>query len=319
MLNLYFTVDVEIWCSGWDNLDQKFPDAFKKYVYGKTSKGDFGLPYKLKVLSDNGLRGVFFVEPLFSLRFGNDPLSEIIGIIREAGHDVEMHLHSEWVDEIDHPDLPKINSKRQFLRDFNQDEQEQLIRAGIKIFRNNGISEISAFRAGGFGFNIDTLEALKKNEIFIDSSYNASVRGRDSNLMPGTLVTEPLQYNGVHEVPMTVFADKPGNLRHAQLCACSFREMEGLLWSALENDWNHLVFLSHNFELLNSSMTQPNTVVLKRFHQLCHFLQKNMDCFKTGSFSNYKQPDSATQRQPLKSPVWKTGLRTLEQLRSRFS
>ena len=59
MLNVYFTVDVEIWCDGWKDIDTKFPQAFKSYIYGQTKQGDFGLPYQLKVLNDYGLNGVF--------------------------------------------------------------------------------------------------------------------------------------------------------------------------------------------------------------------------------------------------------------------
>ena len=37
MLDVSFTVDVEVWCNGWDDLDKKFPRAFEQYVYGRTS------------------------------------------------------------------------------------------------------------------------------------------------------------------------------------------------------------------------------------------------------------------------------------------
>ena len=38
MLDVFLTVDVEVWCDGWDNIDAKFPDAFKRYIYGPTSE-----------------------------------------------------------------------------------------------------------------------------------------------------------------------------------------------------------------------------------------------------------------------------------------
>jgi len=38
----------------------------------------------LRILNDHGLRGVFFVEPLFSARFGLAPLQEIVGSSRTA-------------------------------------------------------------------------------------------------------------------------------------------------------------------------------------------------------------------------------------------
>ena len=108
MLDVFFSVDVEIWCDGWDNLDEKFPDAFRRYVYGPTARGNFGLPYTLQVLREHGLKGVFFVEPLFSTRFGSQPLEEIIGLIREGGQEIQLHLHPEWVNESVEPLLENI-------------------------------------------------------------------------------------------------------------------------------------------------------------------------------------------------------------------
>src|SRR5262245_19719989 len=57
MLDVFFTVDVEIWCDGWDDLDRKFPSAYQRYVYGPTRDGDYALPATLKILNDHGLRG----------------------------------------------------------------------------------------------------------------------------------------------------------------------------------------------------------------------------------------------------------------------
>ena len=47
MLDVFITVDVEVWCDGWNDLDTKFPNAFKRYIYGPTSGGNYGLPYQL--------------------------------------------------------------------------------------------------------------------------------------------------------------------------------------------------------------------------------------------------------------------------------
>lgn len=319
MLNIHFTVDVEIWCDGWQDIDAKFPQAFKRYVYGKTKQGDFGLPFKLKVLNDYGLKGVFFVEPLFSGRFGMEPLKEIVSLINAANQSIELHLHTEWVDEAKQPILSTVTQKRQFLRYFTQEEQTKLIGLGKHWLNGAGVDEIKAFRAGSFGFNVDTFSALSANQIFVDSSYNASLRGVESNFMPGETITEAMQYEDVYEVPLTVFYDRPGHLRHTQLCACSFKEMEGLLWQALEEGWQNFTILSHNFELLNQSMDRPDHVVIKRFKQLCEFLDKNRDCFRMRDFSNFEGLGMQNQPQPLTSPIWKTGLRMLEQLRSKYA
>ncbi len=182
MLNVFLTVDVEIWCDGWSNIDQAFPDAFRKYVYGPTPKGNYGLPFTLNLLEEHGLRGVFFVEPLFSTRFGQQPLAEIVELIRDASQEIQLHLHTEWVDESIEPLLERINGKRQYLRYFSVEEQILLINAGKRLLLQAGGEHVSAFRAGSFGFNRDTLRALRANDIPFDSSYNATAFRPDSGV-----------------------------------------------------------------------------------------------------------------------------------------
>jgi hypothetical protein len=320
MLNVFYTVDVEVWCGGWNNIDEKFPSAFEAYIYGSTAKGRYGLPYQLELLQQHGLLGVFFMEPLFSTRFGLEPLAEIVGLVREARQDVELHLHTEWVDESKQPLMEGVNNKRQHLRQFSLSEQTQLIAIGARLLEQAGADRVKAFRAGSFAFNQDTLGALAANGIMFDSSYNASMFGADSGVMPGTTLVEPVECDGVHEYPMTVYRDGTSALRHAQLTSCSWRELEGLLWQALESQRQAFVILSHNFELLNLAKNRPDYVVVKRFRQLCEFLDKNRDCFQTKGFRDLAVNNVDNQPAPLRSPLWKTGARTLEQLyRRRYS
>ena len=169
MLDVHFTTDVEIWCDNWSRIDEQFPEAFQRYVYGPTPQGNFGIPYALKILAEHGLKGVFFVEPLFSTRFGNQPLEEIVGLLKEANQDIQLHLHTEWVDESIKPILKNTKQKKQYLRNFTLAEQKILIKVSKDLLQQAGSGPISAFRAGSFGFNRDTLKALKSNGIKIDA------------------------------------------------------------------------------------------------------------------------------------------------------
>ncbi|MEO7559995.1 MAG: polysaccharide deacetylase [Nitrosospira sp.] len=313
MMDVFLTVDVEVWCDGWDNIDAEFPSAFQRYIYGPTSRGDYGLPYQLHQLQEHGLTGVFFVESLFSTRFGLDPLAEIIGLVGERGQEIQLHLHTEWVDESNEPLLDNITGKKQFLRYFSLQEQTILIQAGAKLIELAGGQSVNTFRAGSFGFNRDTLRALATNHIAFDSSYNASMFGPDSEVSPEIVLVEPVECEGVYEYPMTVFHNGTGSLRHAQVTACSYREMEGLLWQAMESGRKAFVILSHNFELLNGSMNRPDDIVVTRFRKLCTFLDRNRDCFRVRGFHGLTPDLVFSQPAPLTSPIWKTGLRMLEQ------
>ena len=313
MLDVFLTVDVEIWCDGWEEIDKKFPEAFRKYVYGPTHHGNYGLPYTVDVLCAHGLAGTFFVEPFFSKRFGPERLAEIVGLLNAGHQEVQLHVHTEWVDESLEPLLTTVGKKRQYLHYFTLAEQTRLIAIGAKLLCEAGAAPVNAFRAGSFAFNKDTLLALAANDIRIDCSYNASRFGPDSGVLPGVIAVAPFLVEGVYEYPMTVFQDGSGRLRHAQITACSYRELEGLLWSALESGSQTFVLLSHNFELMNRRRDHPDWVAVKRFDKLCVFLTRNRDCFNVRGFRGLEPCGVATQRKPLASRRWKTAGRMMEQ------
>lgn len=320
MLNVFLTVDVEIWCDGWTDLDRRFPSAFRSYVYGMTPAGEFGLRYQAQLLRDHGLQGVFFVEPLFSGRFGTEPLAEIVSILEERGQEVQLHLHTEWLDEWPQPLLPGPRRKRQYLREFTLPEQQVLVAEGVRRLRAAGAPSIEAFRAGSFGFNAQTLEALASCGIPFDASYDAVLFGPDSGVAPGILLNDVYCDRGVVEFPMTVYDTGRGRLRHVQLGACSSAEIEHLLWSALESERRSFVLLSHNFELLAPSKQREDPIVVSRFRRLCAFLDRHRDTFQVRGFGDLPPTAAAPWSPPLRSSVWRTGWRTAEQLyRRRFA
>lgn len=94
-MRLILGFDIEIWCSGWDRLDEEFPRAFERYVYGDSRTDGGALPRTLEMLLRHGLRGVFFDEPLFAARFGIRYLREIVDLIGSYIQQIELHLHSE--------------------------------------------------------------------------------------------------------------------------------------------------------------------------------------------------------------------------------
>jgi hypothetical protein len=173
-VQVFFSVDVEIWCNGWRHLDTCFPDAFRRYVYGPTRRGDYGLPRIFDQLNTHGLSGVFFIEPLFSARFGAQPLQEIVGLTRAAGQETQLHLHTEWANEASPPLVAGLTQRRQHLCHFDRAEQTRLIAIGRDLLTaaGAGATSINAFRAGSFGINAETWKALKELGILFDSSYN---------------------------------------------------------------------------------------------------------------------------------------------------
>lgn len=326
-MNIYLTADVEIWCDGWEDIDSKFDKAFKRYIYGDTKKGQYGLPYQLEILRKHSLNCTFFVEPLFSFRFGIEPLKEIVSLIQDAGQSVQLHLHTEWLDEAKEPLFPDIKEKRQHIKYFNFEQQSKIIALGIERLKQAGVLEISAFRAGSFAFDENTLAALKVNNIFIDCSYNATQFGLESGTDSGVLKYFPFSVNGVMEYPMSVFDDQIFGLRHAQLTACSFSEIKNMITRADELGYDAFVYLFHNFEILNRKGNAPDPIVASRFEKLCEFLNQNLSTLPTKIF-NIKSISLVTEQiqndkhltQPvLASNRFRTANRIIQQIyRKRF-
>lgn len=315
-MNVFFTVDVEVWCDHWHSIDDEFPGAFRRYIYGPGDGRESALPFQLKVLNDHGLRGVFFTEAMFALRFGRAPLEEIVGLVNDAGQEVQLHLHTEWVDEAITPPLEDTREKRQFLRDFSVEEQTVLVKTGLDLLSGAGAPAVNAFRAGSFGFNRDTLVALANNSVAFDSSYNPTLFGRDSGVAAdGEDMYQPVSIDNVVEYPMTVFEDRPGHFRHAQLGACSFNELSSMLLQAAESGWSSFVILSHNFETLNASRSRSDPIVVRRFEKLCQFLSRHRDIFETRGFEELQPTLVDRQPRPLRSNILRTAHRMIEQLR----
>jgi hypothetical protein len=294
MLNVMFTVDVEVWCGGWENLDQNFPGAFKRYVYGPTKHGDAGLPLTLKLLNQHNLLGVFFVEPLFALRFGEEYLREIVQLILSARGEVQLHLHTEWVNEAKIVGLEHVKQKRQFLTHFNHSEQLQLLKEGLLLLKRAGADNVNAFRAGSCRINRDTLGALEAAGIFIDSSYDAAMGGEASGIYDSGVLNDVVRIDSIKEYPLTVFKDGRGALRHAQIGACSFEELKELLLRSNEAGVSCVTLLSHNFELMSRDCKKIDNIVVRRLEKLFQFLDDNRSEFRC---VGYHEP-VATSKNP---------------------
>ncbi|MBN8507282.1 MAG: hypothetical protein J0L57_01575 [Burkholderiales bacterium] len=315
-MNVYLTFDVEVWCNGWSRLDENFPSSFERYVYGRSPEGQYALPRTLEILNAHGLVGVFFVEPLFSARFGACHLEQITRLILDAGQDVQMHLHPEWTDEIRPRIIADADRKRQHLTYYTPEEQVTLIAFGRWLLESAMQRPIGAFRAGSFAANRDLYRSLLANDIAIDSSLNAC-----NDYSSGTLESvRPWNgrcvVDGIDCYPVTVLRDGFGRARHAQVGACSFQELSGALLDAEAMGCCDFVIVSHNFEMLKPGSSLPDHIVEGRFDRLCAFLAAHSDRFRVGRFP----PPGGSERRPPRPPAasaWATAVRHGEQLARR--
>jgi len=318
-MKVYLTFDIEIWCNSWEELDVRFPPSFQRYVYGRSARGDYALPKTLEIMDHHALKGVFFVEPLFSGRFGVEHLAVIVDMIRAGSHDIQLHLHPEWTDEIRPLLFPGASRKRQHLSYYTLEEQCALLSYGRKLLAAAGCDQVTAFRAGSFACNADTYRALRQCQISVDSSLNATHPDSGTDLRDTLDFHRPQEFDGVSILPLTIFRDGLGKLRPAQIGACSFAEMRGALESAADAGTRHFVILSHNFEMLKPGRSEPDDIVVRRFEALCAFLAAQPERFEVSTLSPAPMIDSERlQTYAAKASVSSTLLRHGEQLARRL-
>lgn len=318
MLKVFITVDVEVWPRNWSLGHAAFQDAWDRYILGITPKGDYGVPYQLRVLEEYQLRAVFLVESLFAWQYGISPLRDIVNAIREGGQEVQLHLHPEWSHKSERPIFQ--NNFGEYMRDYTEAEQDHLISLGMSYLNECGVDKIHAFRAGGYGANHSTLRMLVKHEIHIDTSYNAPYLPYPCGLSLDGLLVQPCRVDGLWEFPVGCFEEFPGRIRHMQLSACSLSELTHLLMQAWHDELYAITIVSHGHELLNSARTAVDPIMLHRFNGLCGFLAEHRDKFETSGFSDlqFDEIPKFDRRAPLSSHSWRTAVRYGEQMARRL-
>jgi len=321
-LNVLYTVDTEISAPlrpDWRETGLR--DDLARDIHGRTGSGDFGIGFQMDLLDRHGLTGVFLVEALHPDAAGPAPLREIVAAVRRP-HEVQLHLHTEWLGRMEASILPGRTG--QHIRQFTEDEQAALLARGIANLEAAGAPRPIAYRAGNYGADRATLRALARNGIRFDTSYNIPYLDGDCDLASLGTLYQPRAVDGLAEYPVTSFFDRPGAVRHLQLCACSAGEMEWVLTEAWRRQWGSVVIVSHSFELIRRPATaearaSPNRVVVRRFGRLCRFLERHRDRFRSVGFADLDPDDlpSSQPPAPLVSAWPRTAWRMAEQLLSR--
>ena len=268
MVNLLITVDTEFWPVTANRAAAR--EAYDRCILGKHGKGEHGLRYQIERFNAAGLKAVFFVEALHAGVLGDAFLLETVELVQGSGHDVELHLHTEWLEAYDI--TPVGGRQGRNMKDFSETDQLALIEMGLENLRRCGADNVKAFRAGNYGANRDTLKALRRAGIAIDSSYNFAFLDSDCGLDLGGQLTANTEVEGVLEVPVTCFEDRPGHMRPMQICAVSLAEMKHVVAGADAAGHPDVVMVSHGFEFMNRARTKPDPVLVRRFERLCDWL-----------------------------------------------
>ena len=307
------TVDTEL-SAGLHQRGYSPSENFNSSILGRCPTGDFGIIHQMECLDARGLKGIYFVDPLPALIYGEQIISDIVGPIVERGHDVQLHIHTEWLQWC--PNSPVDERTGRNIADFSFTDQCTLLKYAAEILTRSGAARPIAFRAGNYGANDDTLRALYSIGIKWDTSFNPAYLNSGCGISLTADQTSPAIRECVLELPVSTIFDMPAHIRPAQVCALSSAEMRAALRHAILQNQPLFNIVTHSFELLSRDRKRENLSVINRFNSLAEMIVSDPS-LTTATFADLDAKALLeTEFQPTRlSPgYFRTGRRMVEQV-----
>ena len=112
----------------------------------------------IQILDQYGIKAVFFASVFEYCRWDKKSIGVVLQYIDSKNHDIQLHTHPFWC------------YGRHHMWQYSLDDQIQILKHGRELFNEFLDRHPIAHRAGAYGLNRDTIEALRQNNILIDSS-----------------------------------------------------------------------------------------------------------------------------------------------------
>ena len=317
MTSVYLTIDTE-YSSGWasDLSAAGRRDNFARSISCETDEGPAGITHKLELFAEHGINAVFFVDPMPALLWGVAAIEDVVGPILDAGQDVQLHCHTEWLRLAGAGHRLPSGRTGDNLFDFPFEDQLAILEYARDTLVAAGAPRPVAFRAGNYGADDNTLRALRSLGLRYDTSHSPALPDACRiSLTPED--RDPVMVEGILEVPIGSIGTLDGGQRHAQITALTLDEMLAAIRHARAEGHGSFTLVSHGFELINRRKLAVNRIVRRRFAGLCKALA-GMRRVTTGNYRDtpppFAEPDVPSE--PLPPSTLRTGQRLAEQLLS---
>jgi len=327
-VNVFITVDTEHSIGGAFQNPKLKPVGNGKRVFGKIGDTSYGIPLIMDIADSCRLPITFFVEVLNKYYFGEHESSEVYEYILKRNHDVQLHLHPNYLNFTRPHPGELYFSDNMFIYDLK--DQIDLIHQGKELLIKYGVKSPIAFRAGNFAADNNTLTALKKNGFLIDSSYNNCFLGNLCRI--NIKINDASRIEEIWEFPVTNFREFPylgqKKTHPLDINGVSFYEIKSVLEKAPGCGPKNITILLHSFSFIKAYDAQYNKMkprfrAIRRFEKLCRFLAENSQTFKVVTFGSLdKQELEKMCSDPIhtfpKVPAHLSFLRYFEQLHDRI-
>ena len=187
MKQILITCDTEV-----GELHAGRADAFEIFIEGEVQSREVGVKLINDLASEYGATVEHFVDVYPYERYYECKFERLCSDIIHGGHGVNLHTHPSG----------RYDKNRRFMWQYSADEQTEIINFGKQKIKEWIGIDVLAHRAGGYGANDDTIQALKFNGIFIDSSFFYKNENCKINY---DYINKASEKNGVLQLPVSVY------------------------------------------------------------------------------------------------------------------
>lgn len=286
MLDVFLTVNSHIGYSEPDDISLQFAERYLGKIYGTSRDGDCALPLLLKLFEDSGLAASFFVESLFAVKYGLQPLQEVVELIFEGRQEIQLLLDAQWAMSLKGSLFEIVPEQTDQLSHYSQEQQTELIKIAKRLLMQSGVKQIQAFREVYPSITRSMLNALVANDIVIDCSFDSSQVTEKPEFLLHQHYNQPVECENVVIYPVTVFkSGKKQKLTVLNINTCCFKEIETVLNHASSNHWDSVVMTLTSDVLMTPGQVKLDLVKFNRMKTLCAFLASRSD-FNVRGFNN---------------------------------
>jgi hypothetical protein len=246
-----------------------------------------------QIFYSHGVQATFFIDVYEYTYFGEKKFRQIVETLLKYNQDIQLHTHPAWgQDSRDNSATTRLRLEkscydptRPWMHLYSLDEQIDILMHGIEKLENWGAPPPVAHRAGAYGLNRNTLHALKKVGINIDSSmFNGHL-----NCKYTCTHNKPEIFDGILQLPVTYFKRSYNNRLYSRLVPnkqmniktdldwCELSELLQFMDEARKNGLSFMNLFMHSYSLIkfdrNFRNFQPDKrdrEKLENFLQFCY-------------------------------------------------
>jgi hypothetical protein len=248
---------------------------FGTHHYADLPEGSFGVQRIMNLCDRYGAKATFFVDVYMHHQYGEAPVAELCQKIYGSGHDVQLHAHPSWL-----PDNPS-----NLLCDFTVDRQTEILAEGRRLIEKWTGKAPIGFRAGAYGANLNTIQALKSSDFRVDSSYFPLNRNCQlSRQLNNRCLNRAFYIEGLLEIPVTTYWlwNTPSSKKNSKVDvnACSWAELSSIVPRLARSSIEYVVLFVHSFSFVHWNGKRESLAVnrgpLKRFEALLNMIRQDL-------------------------------------------